>query len=447
MNSETPGSILLDALNGLESVARMLQQTAQYQYEPRLERLQHVVDSLGLTTTARPPRATDEYMHDWQGYLADPRQCLTPRALRYLCWEPRVATDSRFQDCLDHSAGELSARMLQGLVRSCHVCWSPTFAAGAVARRVQQRVEKYQGPHRVLTRWRERSEMFLGPQGHRLFADFLLAACVHVKNHCEAWAVEESSQYVLDMMRHAIRACQEHLGDKEALRTYLLTTLLPWAGWPVQDFHAAVDATILHPMTARELGLQEALTKFVLQDARLGDPRLPRNMINWLGIQEARQRLLQWLSRADIHFFFEHVLPKGTDPHGRKTFWLKYVSRVLMSRPLLNRDDKARLRVTMQSLREQIVHFGHIHGGESSAFLLDFGPVVVVEFSQVGNACFLYEKSNVAKVIPDFWSQEAFTVNGLKIRLLAAERVRHDREGRWQTTLAHLLAGYGIRPG
>ena len=49
-------------------------------------------------------------------------------------------------------------------------------------------------------------------------------------------------------------------------------------------------------------------------------------MKNWLGIQVARQRLLQWLSRADIHFFFEHVLPKGTDPHGRKTFWLKYVS-------------------------------------------------------------------------------------------------------------------------
>ena len=81
----------------------------------------------------------------WQQYLADPRQRLTPRALRYLCWEPQVATASRFQDCLDQSAGELSTRMLQGLVRSCHACWSPTFAAGGVARRVQQRLVKYRG--------------------------------------------------------------------------------------------------------------------------------------------------------------------------------------------------------------------------------------------------------------------------------------------------------------
>jgi hypothetical protein len=445
MNSETRGSILLGALNGLESVARMLQQTAQYQYEPRLERLQHVVESLGLTTTARPPRGTNEYLRDWQQYLADPQQRLTPRALRYLCWEPQVATASRFQDCLDQSIGDPSTRMLQGLVRSCHACWSPTFAAGGVARRVQQRLGKYEGPHRVLARWREHREMLLGPQGHCLCADSLLTAQVSVKKYCEAWALEESSQYVLEAIRHAVRVCQEHLEDRGVLRTYLLTTLLPWAGWPVQDFHTAVGATILHPLTARAPELQEGLTKLVLQDARLGDPRLPGNIKNWLGIQEARQRLLQWLSRADIHFFFEHVLPKGTDPQGRKTFWLKYVSRVLMSRPLLNRDDEARLRVAMQSLPEQVGHFGHMRGGEPSAFLLDFGPVVVVEFSRVGNACYLYEQTEAAKVIPDFWTQELFITDRLKNRPMAKETIAH-REG-WQTTLTHLLARYGIRPG
>ena len=115
-----------------------------------------------------------------------------------------------------------------------------------------------------------------------------------------------------------------------------------------------------------------------------------------------------------------------------------------MSRPLLNRDDERRLRVTMQSLREQVGHFGHVRGGEPSAFLLDFGPVFVVEFSRVGNACYLYEKPNSVQILPDFWTQEPFTVYRLKNRLLAAETVGH-REG-WQTTLGHLLARYGIRP-
>jgi hypothetical protein len=285
--------------------------------------------------------------------------------------------------------------------------------------------------------------MLLGPQGHCLFADALLAAQAPIKTYCDEWAIEESSQYVLEALRQAVRACQKRFGHETALQTYLLTTLLLWAGWPVQDFQAVIGATILHPVTTREPGLQEALIKTVLSDPRLGDPRLPRNTKNWLGIQEARQQFLQWLSRADINFFFEHVLPRGKDPHDRKDFWLQYVPRVLMSRPLLNRDDEGRLRVTMQSRQEQMGHFGRIHG-TTSAFLFDFGPLVIVEFSQAGNACYLYEKPNSGKVIVDFWAPHGFTVAGLKNRDLATHTMRH-RAG-WQLTLAHLLAQYGIRP-
>src|SRR5262249_24936723 len=102
-----------------------------------------------------------------------------------------------------------------------------------------------------------------------------------------------------------------------------------------------------------------------------------------------------------------------------------------------------RLRASMQSLQEQIGHFGHVSGRETSAFLLDFGPVVVVEFSQVGS-CYLYDGSNVAKVISDFWSQEPFRVSRLKDRILAIEAIPHI--GRWQIKLEQLLARYGIRP-
>ena len=51
-------------------------------------------------------------------------------------------------------------------------------------------------------------------------------------------------------------------------------------------------------------------------------------------------------------------------------------------------------RITMQSQREHMEHFGHIQRRATSVFLLDFGTVLVVEFSQAGNACYLYEKPN-----------------------------------------------------
>ena len=97
MNADVSGSTLLDALNGLESIARALHGAAQHQPAPRLERLQHAVESLGLTTTARPPRGSDEYLRAWERYLADPRQPLTASAPWATCagnqmWRQRAVS-------------------------------------------------------------------------------------------------------------------------------------------------------------------------------------------------------------------------------------------------------------------------------------------------------------------------------------------------------------------
>src|SRR5207237_1454654 len=136
--------------------------------------------------------------------------------------------------------------------------------------------------------------------------------------------------------RHAMPYCWQEMVEEPALRAYLLTALLPWSRWTIKDFHAAIGATILHPVTATTDGMPEQLTKLVLADVRLGDPRLPSQTRNWLGLpQEARQWFVLWLSRADITFFFDHVLPESKDQEERKALWLRYVPRVLRSRPLL----------------------------------------------------------------------------------------------------------------
>ena len=77
--------------------------------------------------------------------------------------------------------------------------------------------------------------MLLGPQGHRL-SESLLSAHVPLKQHCDAWALEETSAYTLEAARYAVALCQACLERDEPLRAYLLTALLPWTGWPMQDF-------------------------------------------------------------------------------------------------------------------------------------------------------------------------------------------------------------------
>src|SRR5215470_14157088 len=133
MNVSEPGTALQDTLRRLQRVGQALRQGARYPSTPSLTALQNVFATLASHAAVRPRRCPAAYVLAWQYYLVDPQQPLSARAVRYLCWEPAVATDTRFQTYLDTAVGMLSSRSLQGLVWCCHMCWSPAFAAGAVA--------------------------------------------------------------------------------------------------------------------------------------------------------------------------------------------------------------------------------------------------------------------------------------------------------------------------
>ena len=136
--------------------------------------------------------------------------------------------------------------------------------------------------------------------------------------------------------------------------------------------------------------------------------------------------MIEWLSQLDIVFFFESVLPKGEDPQGRKEFWLRYVTSIVRSRPLLRREDKERLKRDLKEKGLELSHVGSMdEWSTASAFLLDFGPLLAIEFSETGNACYIYRKNDVDKIIPDFWTSQLFVQRKLRRRDLPHERIVH----------------------
>jgi hypothetical protein len=169
-------------------------------------------------------------------------------------------------------------------------------------------------------------------------------------------------------------------------------------------------------------------------------------------MDDAARRVEQWLSAADITFFFEHLLSKEKDPHGRKAFWLRYAGCPgLVSRPLLNEVDSLRLKPVLREKEEQVNHFGELLG-DTSALLLDFGPVLVVEFSTAGNGCFVYKRRDGVEIVPDLWGSAPFIKTNLKRPALAVARVVHSvlrfrwqRKG-WEDEMEGILARFGIRP-
>jgi hypothetical protein len=88
------------------------------------------------------------------------------------------------------------------------------------------------------------------------------------------------------------------------------------------------------------------------------------------------------------------------------------------------------------------VHFGHLDGS-TSAFILDFGAVVVVQVSELSEACYLYRKRNFEQLVPDFWRPQPCMVDALIVPNQAA-KVYHQQT--WEKDVAEILALCDIHP-
>ena len=419
---------------------------------PQLPHLATAVEALEAPHAVRAPVSIEEYVQQWKGYLEGSIDSLQVRAISTLCWHPPTATDKTFQDYLDRNGIKLNLRSLRGLVRSCHAQWSMEFAESETVKKVRRRLSLYDGCSCLLARWKKSVDMILGNSAADLFGHEMLRQSQSIKELCAHWCVDENSSYVQAAVAKAAELCRNEMDRVPGLRHYLTTEVLSWSSWLPDHFKKEISDTILHPATSND-EVRDRLRKFVLTDIRLGDPRLPGRQMNWAGIRDAERKVIEWFSQFDIVFFFEHVLPRGNDPHGRKEFWLRYVNRIRRSRSLLNWSDRYRLK---RNLKEKVLEStpsGYMADFEkTSSFLLDFGKIVVVEFSAVGNACYVYTDADFNKSIAsDFFTQRAFTLRNLKNRRLSLTKQSTyfwdgiHRHG-WQLDASQLLAMYGIRP-
>jgi len=436
----------------LHSSARhMTEQTQQFtgtDHKKLIHKLCFVCESLGSDKPARPISVPLEYKQHWEEFISGTRRSLDRRALRYLCWEPDIAVTPRFVDYIINQQMETSHRAIQGLVRACHRRWAVIMNYTVPDReklfdRIRDIVKKYQGTNKIVCKWIFNLDAVLSAKAHDLYGGKLLDEKKAIKEYVEDWGLDLESEFVRCAVESAVVNCKSRIYSESEKCDYLFDNLLSWNEWILGSFKRYVTSLILDEQMLHYNSVRDRLQKFILSDDRLGDPRLPRNQRNWYDIsRDANDRFIQWLSQADIVFFFEHVLPQGRDPHGRKAFWLRYVKNLRASRPMLCSEDEARLKPILLKEKDLVGHFGKICTS-NSVFLLDFGSIVVVEFSRVG-ACYVYDSGTFKKIFPDLWSKHSFKESKFKDRSKYIYRRVHI--GRWQYEMSNLLARYGIRP-
>ncbi len=279
----------------------------------------------------------------------------------------------------------------------------------------------------------------LGVRDAWLFASSVLGAWIHQRGLDAPGASQtDLVDILLDdaRLRGLLPAAARSTQDTPSLRSDLAT-------------QAMVVATLLSYAFALPARIapksQSALVSYLLAST-FHDPRDALRSAGWLEVARINpfgfQALLSSLCEQDLALFFTHAM---NEPDRHK-FWLRYLGSLERTACVLDKTVRHRLQVKLSSTPEaQSVldrAFAFRNSSNVQAFVLFFPSIVVVEFSDTGNAAYIYEREFFAKEFePLLRSGRIDTANSLK-KSFHPERITHS--GKWQAKAAERLAMEGI---
>jgi hypothetical protein len=363
--------------------------------------------------------------------------------LRYISWLPHITATSEYLKFIKQENILLRNRELRGLLFG-------SLSKLNVLKRNNDALnlsrEIFQGAsqeHREL--WERIETYFLKPEGPSLAAQEIIANCYTPREFLQRRAfISLESGDVYQVIQQGLSGFgKDMLLSEEAItRKWAYEKILPTFG-PLEKFRA-LESCVLGLDHRTNPNAKQELKRFLLEDSSLGDPRL--NSGGWVNASEKlKERVIEWLSSEDIRFFFDSIFQVHLDTQGRKGFWMEYASLVKRTRVLLSENDKRKMSHILQRegyetspvIGSLIDYSRQVNG---SVFLMDFGEVIVAEFSVPNNSCRIFKKEKNAEMGSNFW-KATFTVS----------EIRDTRDSwvhsiNWASKFRTNLGRLGIRP-
>jgi len=374
---------------------------------------------------------------------------LSKRTYRILSSEPKMLQDDIF--CY-HISTQLAAnpRLMIPLLLSHHRIWKSNPLFKEVDLLFETVIKDYLGKNRLISSWKENAKFVVGKDSAAKLAEELIVQRLPFTEFVNKFnLILDNSAFAADVQRQACALASQALHFKkqfyEPLWRYILGPLLQSHSVTKQLREETLAAAMLaisgYSPESKAIAI-DLLKDYILPHPEFGDPRLYPAKWNSFP-QQAKQQFVAWLSEEDIRLFFDLIIKNDTG--GRKAFWLKYAKRMRSSSVVLSGKDKYENgRKLMELSAKGRVFQEWSTFKESSTFIMNFGEFVAVEFSDIGNACFVYDSVQF---------QELFgSMHNLSVRrgsLLKSEKAkfRQPHPFGWETKLSTKLAELGIRQG
>jgi hypothetical protein len=330
--------------------------------------------------------------------------------------------------------------------------WRGMARADDLEKELRTYAKRYAGRSSTLAKYRDHATTVFSPKAATFLADTAFDEQRRLEHVLAEWGIpvatglaRSAREKLIDRWIERWKSKQSELSDAYALHelSFLTLELLPQVTG--EAFYRAVEAIVLAPVATKFEAVGRFVRDYVLVHPKLGDPRLPQNQAGWAAMPPAvRQQVFVWLAKEWLILFFETVLPAHQDDHGRKDFWLLYCERITDFTVALSRRDELRVKTHLQK-RPVYARLDH---DTMSAFIMRFPgknqDVVVVEFSEVGNAAYIHETPRFLQVVGNIYARSFRYKDQLK-HWSKIDRILHNPPHGWQYKAMAQLAGYGIR--
>lgn len=260
---------------------------------------------------------------------------------------------------------------------------------------LSQKIDQYDGSRPRLQTLKQRRAFFLRSDGPTRVAVSLLEKSEPIES---AWGLlrlpdhARSYPYVADLAtaytRNAMRA--------PTYRSFIRPILRFLSEHGRQStYKRCLSSMVLRldrdePVEERENVVQIAFRE-------IGDPARAPEWQSWSGateseqeeLESARQTLNNWIAQRFISAFFDKVAMD----EDRRSFWLQYAPYVTRFKVFGDGDTRYKLRQDDRIKKYVDQRFDKI-GGSMSALLMQIKDRIIVEFGEVGGACYIHRKGS-----------------------------------------------------
>ena len=176
-----------------------------------------------------------------------------------------------------------------------------------------------------------------------------------------------------------------------------------------------------------------------------GNPQLSTTA-RWGQVPAKTKRMvMNWFAQEDLEHFFSLLQEGGQTDQRRLRYWMRFVKQIDYTRTLLGQDACFNRDIDFVNFRKKnLGRFSQLTEQpkkSNNAFMMKIGSYYIVEFSETGNACYIYNVEN----LPFITGKSSYTLSEMKNKNRAIRTITHSHSG-WEYNFDTHLRSLGIFP-